>query len=85
MALIAVRLLHIVSSMLSASHIVTLAVISPEEIGDILMFRDKKISKYGALGGSTYDIQWCYTCIVNEIKYGNRVRTDTKIRDENLD
>jgi hypothetical protein len=42
MALIAVRLLHIVSSMLSASHIVSLAVISPEEIGDIIMFRDKK-------------------------------------------
>ena len=41
MAVIAVRLLHIVSSMLSASHIVTLAVISPDEIGDILMFRDK--------------------------------------------
>jgi hypothetical protein len=41
MALIGVRLLHIVSSMLSASHIVTLALISPEDIGDVLMFRNK--------------------------------------------
>lgn len=35
MALIGVRLLHIVSSMLSASHIVSLALISPEDIGDV--------------------------------------------------
>ena len=41
MAQIFVRLLHIITSMITATNVVISVIIGPEEIGDVLVLRDK--------------------------------------------